>query len=175
MKTELVIAGFGGQGVLLLGQILAYAGLHEEKHVTWAPSYGAEMRGGTATCSIIVSDHEINNPYVTHPDILVAMNQPSVLKFEKLFSPGELLIFNSSLAKPTDSSLFKDVMGIPVTDLAVTIDQRVANIVMIGFILKMRPFLENSSIEYVISNMLFKGNKDLVDMNIKAFTLGIQH
>ena len=97
MTTEIIFAGFGGQGVILAGKILTLAGMSEDKYVSHIPSYGAEMRGGTANCSVIVSDEEVASPVIEKPDVVVALNKPSMTKFEKWLKPGGLLIYNSSL------------------------------------------------------------------------------
>ena len=97
MKTEMICAGFGGQGMLSLGQVVAYAGMYDGKSVSWLPSYGPEMRGGTANCSVVVSDDEVANPMITKPDIVIAMNKPSVAKFVDTIVPGGYIFVNSSL------------------------------------------------------------------------------
>ena len=97
MKTEMICAGFGGQGMLSLGQVVAYAGMYDGKSVSWLPSYGPEMRGGTANCSVVVSDDEVANPMITRPDIVIAMNKPSVAKFVDTIVPGGYIFVNSSL------------------------------------------------------------------------------
>src|SRR3990172_7064822 len=97
MQTEIVIAGFGGQGILFAGQVLAYAAMDAGKEVTWIPSYGPEMRGGTANCTVIISDEEIGSPLVRNPRCAIAMNLPSLDKYEPLVAPGGLLVVNSSL------------------------------------------------------------------------------
>ena len=95
MQTEIVIAGFGGQGVLFAGQVLAYAAMDDGKHVTWIPSYGPEMRGGTANCTVVVADEEIGSPIVRHPKAVIAMNQPSLEKYEPLVAENGTLLINS--------------------------------------------------------------------------------
>src|SRR5690242_18806962 len=97
MHEEIVFSGFGGQGALFAGQLLAYAALDQGKQVTWIPSYGPEMRGGTAHCTVVVSDDPIGSPMARHPGIVVALNQPSFLKYEPLVKPGGLMIYNRSL------------------------------------------------------------------------------
>ena len=97
MTHEIILAGFGGQGVMLMGQILTYAGMLENKHVSWMPSYGPEMRGGTANCTVVISDEPVGSPLVTNPGIVVAMNLPSMDKFEPTVKPGGVLLYNSSL------------------------------------------------------------------------------
>ena len=97
METSIVIAGFGGQGVLFAGQLLAYAGMDAGQHVTWIPSYGPEMRGGTANCTVIISDEAIGSPIVSRPDVTIVLNEPSYEKYADVVKPGGLLVINSSL------------------------------------------------------------------------------
>lgn len=105
METSIIISGFGGQGVLFAGQLLAYAGMDAGKHVTWIPSYGPEMRGGTAHCVVIISDDVIGAPIVTRPDITVVLNQPSFDKYEPLVKPGGLLVVNSRSSRPNRTGM----------------------------------------------------------------------
>jgi len=100
MKNSVIMAGFGGQGILLIGNMLAYAGLEEGKHVTYMPAYGVEMRGGTANCTVVVSDEPIGSPIVGKPDAAIVMNLPSLKKFESWIKPGGTLLFNTSLVSP---------------------------------------------------------------------------
>ena len=119
MTHEMLIAGFGGQGVLSMGMTLAYAGMIEGKEITWMPSYGPEMRGGTANCIVIVSDQRINSPIVTTFDTVIALNQPSLDKFEQAVKPGGLLLYDSTstITPPTRTDI--QVLGIPAGDEAV--------------------------------------------------------
>lgn len=131
--TSIICAGFGGQGVLTAGLILAKTGMDNEKNVTWIPSYGSEMRGGTANCNVKISDGKISSPFVKKIDILVAMNQPSVAKFEGMLNPGGLLVVNDSIVK--DHRFRKDISVVTVsgTDLAEGLGNlKGANIVMLG-------------------------------------------
>ncbi len=130
---NIICAGFGGQGVLTAGLILAKTGMENGKNVTWIPSYGSEMRGGTANCNVKISDGKISSPFVKKIDILVAMNQPSVTKFESMMNPGGLLIVNSSIVK--DHKFREDikVVTVPGTDIAEELgNPKGANIVMLG-------------------------------------------
>ena len=113
MKTEMICAGFGGQGMLSLGQVVAYAGMYDGKSVSWLPSYGPEMRGGTANCSVVVSDDEVANPMITRPDIVVAMNKPSVAKFVDTIVPGGYIFVNSSLI---DTKVERDDINVVYVD-----------------------------------------------------------
>ena len=115
MTEEVVIAGFGGQGVLSMGMILCYSGIMEDKEVSWMPSYGPEMRGGTANCIAIVSDNKVSSPIISKFDTVIALNQPSVDKFESMVKPGGLLIYESTnvITPPTRSDI--DTVGIPIS------------------------------------------------------------
>jgi len=142
MTEELIIAGFGGQGVLLTGKLLCVAAMRQGKQVSHIPSYGAEMRGGTANCSVVISDEEIASPVIEHPSIVIALNGPSVVKFEPRVRPGGLLIWNSSLVKnpPTRKDLV--LVNIDATDLSLAEGtERGANMAAIGALLKLKPDL----------------------------------
>ena len=133
MNLQMIFAGFGGQGVLLMGQLIAYAGMVMGKEVSWMPSYGPEMRGGSANCSVVVSDDPVGSPRVEDADVVVAMNKPSLAVFEKSVVPGGLLIYNSSLidVKPTRTDI--RVAGIPANDIAAGLGSaKVTNMVMLG-------------------------------------------
>ena len=131
MTTEIIFAGFGGQGVILAGKILTLAGMSEDKYVSHIPSYGAEMRGGTANCSVIVSDEEVASPVIEKPDVVVALNKPSMTKFEKWLKPGGLLIYNSSLIDIEPSRKDIRTLALPANDMAAeTNNARGANIQM---------------------------------------------
>ena len=137
MTHESLSAGFGGQGVLLLGQHIAYAGLKEEKNVSWLPSYGPEMRGGTANCSVVVSTEEVGSPLVTSPDILVVMNRPSFEKYVDSVVPGGKMFVNSSLIDLKTDRTDIDVYYIPANQIADELGNlRVANMVMLGAVLE---------------------------------------
>ena len=118
MTEQVIMAGFGGQGMLLAGQILAYAGLDEGKNVSWLPSYGPEMRGGTANCCVIVSDEEIGSPVVAEADTVIVMNRPSLDKYESAVKTGGLLIINSSLIDQKSTREDIDVVYVPANELA---------------------------------------------------------
>ncbi|NLL94515.1 MAG: 2-oxoacid:ferredoxin oxidoreductase subunit gamma, partial [Thermoplasmatales archaeon] len=136
-KTDILLAGFGGQGVLFAGKVIAYAGLMEGKEISWLPSYGPEMRGGTANCSVCISDRPIGSPLVVNPDVLVAMNLPSLEKFEKDVVPGGLIIVDSSLI---DKKVARDdvrVVYLPASKLAEENGLRgAANMVIVGRLFK---------------------------------------
>ncbi len=156
---KLIIAGFGGQGVLLIGQMIAYAGMLEGKEVTWMPSYGPEMRGGTANCTVIVSDRRISSPVAAEADAVVAMNLPSLLKFEKTVRPGGMLFVNTSLIKESPVRTDIEVFNVDANDIAVRLhSDKVSNMVVLGAILNKTKIVKTESIEKVMEK-LFAGRK----------------
>lgn len=173
MHEELVFAGFGGQGVLFGGQLLAYTALAEDKHVTWIPSYGPEMRGGTANCTVVVSDEPIGSPVCRNPTIAVVFNNPSLEKYEPLVKPGGLLIVNSSLIvnPPTRDDI--DIVQIPATELATEMGEvRVTNMILFGALLACRPLVELSTAINVLRDKLGTRKAHLHDTNIQALERG---
>ena len=173
MQTEIIIAGFGGQGVLFAGQVLAYAAMDNGKEVTWIPSYGPEMRGGTANCTVVIADEEIGSPIVKHPSAVIAMNQPSLEKYEPLVSESGTLLINSSLvdraAVRTDIQSF----NLPANEIAETIgDKRMATIVMVGALLTVIPVLPIEAIERTLQEHLPERHKKLLPMNFQALRSG---
>lgn len=168
---KLIIAGFGGQGVLLIGQMIAYAGMLEGKEVTWMPSYGPEMRGGTANCTVIVSDKRISSPVVSEATAVVAMNLPSLTKFEGLVKPGGQLFINTSLikAKPTRDDI--EVYNVDANEIAVGLhNDKVSNMVVLGAIINKTGVVKIESIEKVMEK-IFTGKKaKLLPVNKQALT-----
>jgi len=168
---KLIIAGFGGQGVLLIGQMIAYAGMLEGKEVTWMPSYGPEMRGGTANCTVIVSDKRISSPVVSEATAVVAMNLPSLTKFEGLVKPGGQLFINTSLikAKPTRDDI--EIYNVDANEIAVGLhNDKVSNMVVLGAIINKTGVVKIESIEKVMEK-IFTGKKaKLLPVNKQALT-----
>jgi 2-oxoglutarate ferredoxin oxidoreductase subunit gamma len=168
---KLIIAGFGGQGVLLIGQMIAYAGMLEGKEVTWMPSYGPEMRGGTANCTVIVSDKRISSPVVSDATAVVAMNLPSLTKFEGLVKPGGQLFINTSLikAKPTRDDI--EIYNVDANEIAVGLhNDKVSNMVVLGAIINKTGVVKIESIEKVMEK-IFTGKKaKLLPVNKQALT-----
>ena len=133
MQEEVVFAGFGGQGVLLIGQLVAYAGMVEGANVSWMPSYGPEMRGGTANCAVVVSSKEVSSPLVVEPTSLIALNKPSLDKFTPMVKPGGLIIYNSSLIESPPQRTDVRVLAVPANEVANELgDIRIANMVALG-------------------------------------------
>jgi len=172
MREEIIIAGSGGQGIMLLGKVLAEAAMRDGKYVTWLPSYGAEVRGGTANCTVVVSDEPIGSPYVDRADTAIIMNEPSRQKFERRLKKGGLLIVNSTLAKhDKDSSILK---GRPFTDIASKLGNiKTANIVALGFFIACKRIVSQESILAAIRDMAPEGKLDLIEINSLALKEGV--
>lgn len=175
MQTEILIAGFGGQGVLFAGQLLAYAGMEYGKQVTWIPSYGPEMRGGTANCTVIVSDNEIGSPLVRNPKALLAFNLPSLDKYESAVAEGGVLVVNSSMVnRPV---VRKDIQSIvlPADEIAESLGaKRMSNMVMVGALLANLPFLPMEAVVQALNGHLPERHKKLLPQNIKALEKGAE-
>ena len=175
MKKEISISGFGGQGVMSIGKNLVEAGMAEGFHVTWAPSYGPEMRGGTANCSVVLSDKPVGSPVFTHPTELIAMNAPSIDKFGSLVRPGGLVLINSSVVK--EIFLRSDVrtVYVPCESIAYEIgNPKVANMVMLGAYIAATGALRQETVEEMIAEMFTGPKAKLVPMNIEALHRGMQ-
>lgn len=141
MEEHILFAGFGGQGILLMGRTLAVAGMQADYHVTWLPSYGPEMRGGTAHCFVVLSETEIASPYVTKPDVAVVMNRPSFDRFHETINPGGTLVVDSTLAGDVEGRTDIDVISIEATRLATDLgNDKVANMVALGAFAATRDF-----------------------------------
>jgi 2-oxoglutarate ferredoxin oxidoreductase subunit gamma len=175
MQTEIVIAGFGGQGVLFAGQVLTYAAMDEGKEVTWIPSYGPEMRGGTANCTVIISDEEIGSPLVRNPKAVIVLNLPSLERYEPLLMQGGVLVANSSLINrgPTRSDV--DAVFIPANEIAESLgDKRLTNMVALGAMLELLPVLSVEAVEKALQNHLPEKHKKLLPVNFKALQVGAE-
>jgi len=174
-EQKLIVAGFGGQGVLLVGRLLAYAGMIEDKKVTWIPSYGPEMRGGTANCTVVLSEREIGSPIAPVPDSVIVMNQPSLDKFEPMLKENGLLIANSNMLtkKPTRKDL--DIVEIPVNGIASELgDDRVANMVALGAYIERTHIVKMESISKALKTMLPERYHNLISLNEKALEMGAE-
>ena len=173
MQTDVIFAGFGGQGVLFSGQVLAFAAMDAGYDVTWMPSYGPEMRGGTANCTVVIADEEIGSPTVKYPKAVVVMNLPSLDKFEPLVSPGGVLIVNSSLVNrdPTRTDIIW--LMIPAQEIAETIGpRRLLNMVMLGALLDKLPILPSKDIKVSLAAHLPERHKKLLKSNLDALDQG---
>jgi len=171
---EIIIAGFGGQGVLTAGQLLAYAGLAEKKHVSWFPAYGPEQRGGTANCSVVLSDRPVSSPVVSEPTAVVAMNQPSVDRFEPLVRAGGALVVNTSLARRKSPRQDLTVVEVPATEIAGELGNlRVANLVAVGALLAATGAVRPESVLEALKKLLGPGKAALLPLNRKALERGL--
>ncbi len=173
MQTEIIIAGFGGQGVLFAGQLLAYTALDNDLHVTWFPSYGPEMRGGTAHCTVIVSDEEIGSPIVRNPRAAVVMNLPSLDKYEPLVREGGVLVVNSSLVDRNPDRKDLSAIMIPANEVGEEIgDKRLANLVMVGALLQRLPVLTVEAVGQSLRKHIPEHRRNLLEANIEALKRG---
>ncbi len=173
MTKEIIISGFGGQGIVSSGIILAHAGLIEDKHVTFFPSYGAEMRGGTANCSVVISSEPVASPIVATPDVVVIMNEPSLARFEMAVKPGGLLLYNQTLIKSKPKR--KDITVIPIEAnvLAEELGQgRIANMVMLGVFAKKTGLLSLRTLKNAQRKRYKKANDEQLTLNDKALEKG---
>ena len=172
---QLLIAGFGGQGVVLAGKLLAMAALAEEREVVWAPSYGPEMRGGAVHCTIIVSSRRIGSPEVSLADSLLIMDATSLQRFKARITPQGLLLLNTSLAQPPPDLDSVEVVGVPANEVAEALGEpRVANVVMLGAFLAARPVVSPDSVVEAMRVMAGKAWEHLVAVNRAALEKGAE-
>jgi len=175
MHTEIILAGFGGQGILFLGKMIATAGMLEGKAVSWIPSYGPEMRGGTANCSVVVSDRRIGTPVVTHPNVLVAMNRPSLEKFEPKMAPGGFLLVNRTLIEIDHTRTDIEAAYVEITGLAGSVgNPRLANIVALGALIARVPIVGRDTAVAALKKELSGKKAALLDLNLEALDAGAQ-
>jgi 2-oxoglutarate ferredoxin oxidoreductase subunit gamma len=175
MAHEIVLAGFGGQGILFLGKMIAMAGMLEGKQVSWIPSYGPEMRGGTANCSVVVSDHMIGTPMVTHPNVLVAMNRPSLEKFESKMQPKGFLLINRTLIEIPHTRQDIEALYLEITGLAGKVgNPRLANIVALGGLISRVPIVSKDSVIEALRHELSGKKAALLQLNLQALDVGEQ-
>lgn len=170
---EIIFAGFGGQGVLSMGQMIAYGAMLENKDVSWMPSYGPEMRGGTANCIAIVSDGRISSPIISRFDSAIVLNQPSMDKFEKAVKPGGLLIYEKStvLNPPTRTDI--EVYGISAIEEAQKLNKKqVANMIIIGFFLEKRPLIKPETVLKALKKVIPERHHHLLPVNEQALEVG---
>ena len=173
--TQILIAGFGGQGVLFAGKFLAYKGMLEEKYVSWLPSYGPEMRGGTASCSVIISDGAIGSPIIDEPDVLVAMNLPSLDKFENTVKAGGTIILDSSLIERKVMRDDVTAVYVPATRLA---DENgfptLANMIIVGKLLSLEGNASDEALTNALTKVISAKRADMLEVNLKAMKLGAE-
>ncbi len=173
MTEELIIAGFGGQGVLSMGKILAYSGIMDSKEVTWFPSYGPEMRGGTANVTVIVSDYRISSPVLSTFDTAIILNQQSMDKFEKTVKPGGVLLYdpNGIVHPPTRKDI--EIYKVEGTRTAVAMgNPRVFNMIIVGGYLKVRPIVSLDNVEKGLEKSLPPRYHNLIPLNLEAILKG---
>ena len=171
--TQVLIAGFGGQGILFAGKFLAYKGLMEDLQVSWLPSYGPEMRGGTANCNVIISEDPVGSPIVTDADVLIAMNLPSLLKYVDSVVPGGQIYVDSTLIDAKVDKTDVEVFYIPATQMAKDNGiNSLANMIMIGHMLEHQPELSFEGVEAVVSKLVPPKKAALVELNMNALNLG---
>ena len=173
MKKEIIISGFGGQGVLFMGKILAYSGLMDNKEVTWMPAYGPEQRGGTANVTVIVSDEKISSPILSKFDIAIVLNQPSLEKFEPKLKPGGILIYDSFgiINPPTRSDI--TVYRIDAMDKAAEMKNgKVFNMIVLGGLLKVAPVVSTAGVEKALFKTLPERHHGLIPLNMQAIEEG---
>ena len=175
MNKEMIFAGFGGQGVMLMGQILAYAGMLEGQQVSWFPAYGPEMRGGTANCSIIIGDEPVGTPIVTEPSVVVAMNLPSLDKFEPMLHADGTLLINSSLIDRKPHRTDIKTYYVPCNDIAQELGNlKVANMVMVGAIIAASGVVNIDSVISVLAKKIFKNKPKVMPINEQAIRRGLE-
>ena len=173
MKKEIIISGFGGQGVLSMGKILAYSGLMEDKEVTWMPAYGPEQRGGTANVTVIVSDERISSPILSKYDIAIVLNQPSLEKFEPKLKPGGILIYDGFgiINPPTRKDI--TVYRIDAMDKAAEMKNgKVFNMIVLGGLLKVAPVVSSKGVEKALKKTLPERHHHLIPLNMQAVEEG---
>ncbi len=175
MKVECLFSGFGGQGVMFAGQLLAYAAMDAGLDVTWIPSYGPEMRGGTAHCLVVIADHPIGSPVVMHPQVAIVFNGPSFDKYEPLVAAGGLLVVNSSLVPRSSTRANLTHVRVDATQIASQLgDTHLANMVLLGAALTARPLLPLPAIERALDAHLPERHRHLLAPNKQALAAGAE-
>ena len=174
MYYDVIIAGFGGQGILLVGNILAYAAMKEGKHVTYLPTYGVEMRGGTANCTVVISNKEIGSPVVGKSLSAIIMNRPSLMKFANHLKPGGILLLNSSLVNPHNVSRKEvELVPIPLNKIASQLgNAKLANMVALGAYVEKTQVIKEASIPDALINVLDERHHDMIPSNLEAVKKG---
>ena len=174
MTDSIIFSGFGGQGILFAGKLIAYGGMTEGKEVSWIPSYGPEMRGGTANCSVRISDHSIGSPVISNPDYLVVMNTPSYTKFIDSVPPGGKAFIDSSMIKEKCARTDIECFYLPASELAHEngIDG-MANIILCGKLLKETGVIGKESVEGTLEKIIPQSRKHLIELNLRAIQVGM--
>ena len=173
MTHSYLIAGFGGQGLLFAGKFLAYKGLLENKEVSWLPSYGPEMRGGTASCSVIIGDEPVGSPIVEHPDVLMVMNLPSLDKYEDAVVPGGMIFVDSTLIERRVERSDVKAIYVPATRLAVENNMTtLANMILTGKILEEMGEFDADGVQAALKKVVSTKHPEMFDLNLKALQIG---
>jgi len=173
MLTKAIISGSGGQGVLSMGSTLATAAMLEGKYVTYLPSYGVEVRGGTANCAVAVSDEEIASPVASSPEVVIAMNQPSFVRFQGALQSGGLLCANSSLVHTESARSDIEILAVPTSELAGELGSiKVANMIMLGALIRASSMISYDAMVENLAEILGKGRAKLLDLNKRALAVG---
>jgi len=173
---QFLFSGFGGQGILFAGKFIAYKGLIEDKEVSWLPSYGPEMRGGTASCGVIISDEPVGSPIVNNPDVLVAMNLPSLDRFESKVAPGGFIFLDSSLIERKVERTDVTVFALPATQMASDNGfPTLANMIIVGKILKELGEYSDESLKAALAKVISAKHADMMEVNRKAIDLGANY
>ena len=176
MTSKVLFAGFGGQGILFTGKFLAYEGLLEDRQVSWLPSYGPEMRGGTASCSVILSDSPIGSPIVNTPNILVAMNLPSYDKYEGTVEKGGKVFVDSSLVARSAERNDVETYFIPATRLASDNGMpTLANMIILGKVIKETGVMPIENVERTLKKVISAKRADMLELNLKAIKIGYDY
>lgn len=176
MITKSIFAGFGGQGVLLMGYVTALAAMRQGKHVTYLPAYGAEIRGGTANCTVAMGDEEIASPVASAPDFIVVMNNPSLVRFASLVKPGGTIVTNSTLVRARVNRDDVRLFQIPANDLANGLNApRSANVVMLGALCEIVEDMNLDSLKAALGETGLGKKPDIYELNLRAMELGADH
>ena len=175
MMDQIILSGFGGQGVMFIGKVLAYAGMTGDLEVCWIPSYGPEMRGGTANCSVIISDEEINSPVIDQSDAAIVLNQPSYDKFLPKIKPDGVLVVNSSIVQATPVREDITIISIPATDIANELGRpALANMVCLGALMPKLKLIDMSTLQKAMDAVVGKKKPELYEVNIQAIQKGME-
>ena len=170
---EIIYAGFGGQGLLFAGKVLAYGGLVESQEVSWLPSYGPEMRGGTANCNVILSETPVGSPIVQHPNVLIVMNTPSLDKYESMVAPGGKIFVDSTLISRKVQRNDVEVFYIPATQMATDMAANgLANMILLGAVLRETHCIKDETLPEALHHVIPERKADLFDLNMKAIQAG---
>ena len=173
MLLKIIFSGFGGQGVLMMGYVLAVAGMKEDKHVTFLPAYGAEVRGGTANCTVVISDEEIASPIASSPEFVVAMNYPSMMKYQNMVKSGGVMFLNSDLISEDPARSDLKVVHVPANSLAHEMgNDRVLNMIMLGAVAALTGIVSEKALAGAVETVLVGKKQSLIDVNQKALVKG---